>query len=393
MNPGNLRKDLLRIFRKYLAESASPEEKAFTEAGYDSFKNLPDILDKKSEPEIQRLESRMENRLRLLAQTQDTELKKNRWHHTWWFRVAASVSLIIAGCGTLYYFKFPSKEISKPAIVRNLQPGKDQATLTLSDGSEIQLDEANNGILARQDGTEVHKLKNGLIAYSGTNTKNGSTFNTITAPAGGKYSVLLPDGSQAWLNAESSIRFPTAFPVGERKVTISGEVYFEVTKDPKRPFEVNTPGKQEVTVLGTHFNVNAYNDENAVTTTVLEGSVEVSVPGSGKVKLKPGEQSATSGSGNIRVTESINTEEIVAWKNGMFQFEKADIRTVMRQLSRWYNVEVVYEGEVPGKAFSGKINRSVDAAEILEILSFTGVNFRIENAVDAGKRSRIVVTP
>lgn len=388
MHHKSLRKDLQRLFKRYLRGSATPEEKEFTEAGYNAFENLPDILDGQSELEIKRLEARMEHRLRRM-----TALPNRKWHEVWWFRMAASVSLVIASCVVLYYFTSSEKEPAKSTTAQRLSPGKDQATLTLSDGSQIKLDEAGNGILARQGGTEVRKLKNGLIAYSGKNASGKDVFNAITAPAGGKYSVVLPDGSQAWLNAESSIRFPTTFPPNERKVMISGEVYFEVVKDQKRPFRVTAPGKQDLTVLGTHFNVNAYGDENVVTTTVLEGSVEVSVPGSEKVKLKPGEQSATSGAGPIHVRESVNTEEIVAWKNGMFQFEKADIRAVMRQLSRWYNVEVVYEGAVSDKQFSGKISRSVDASEVLEILSFTGVNFRVENVTDPGKKSRIVVIP
>jgi transmembrane sensor len=393
MNRRYLRKDLLNIFKKYQKGSATPEEKEFTDAAYDAFENLPDVLDHKSEQETGRLEARMQNRLKRITGLETPEIKTRRLSQTRWFRVAASFSLLIA-CGSIvYYFKSPEKESVTSAIVPNLVPGRDQATLTLGDGSQIRLDQADNGILARQGDTEIHKPKNGLIVYSGKNTRNEHAFNTITAPVGGKYSVVLPDGSQAWLNAQSSIRFPTTFASHERKVTISGEVYFEVVKDPKRPFGVTAPGKQEVIVLGTHFNVNAYGDEKAVTTTLLEGSVEVVVPGIKKVQLKPGEQSATSGPGHIRVTESINTEEIIAWKNGMFQFEKADIRGVMRQLSRWYNVEVVYEGTVSNKQFSGKIDRSVNAAEVLEILSFTGVNFRIENAVDPGKRSRIIVTP
>jgi transmembrane sensor len=386
-----LRLDILRIFKKYQGGTASPEEATFTEAAYRSLENQPDILAGKNQEEVEHLESRMENRLRLIVGEKSTETAKTPLFELLWFRFAASISLLIAcGC-VIYTFKASRTKVETVTLAQPMAPGYDQATLTLGDGSQIALNHVDNGILAMQGGTSIHKPQNGLIVYSGKNEITELIYNTISAPVGGKYSVVLPDGTQAWLNAESSIRFPTTFPVNERSVSISGEVYFEVTKDLQRPFLVTAPGKQEVKVLGTHFNVNAYGDEKAVTTTVLEGRVEVAVPGNKKVQLKSGEQSSTSGPGHIAVAESINTEEAIAWKNGMFQFDNADIRVVMRQLSRWYNVEVVYEGTISNKQFSGKISRSVTAAEALEILRFTGVNFRIENPVDAGKRSRIVV--
>jgi transmembrane sensor len=392
MTRRQLRLHILHIFKKYQGGSASPQETSFTEFAYHSLENQPNILNEKNEKEIKQLESRMESKLRLMIEAKDKETRKKPLLEINWIRVAASVSLLI-GCGCAFFLLSTSGKKGKIApLAQQMMPGYNQATLTLGDGSQIQLNQADNGILAIQGGTAIHKPQNGLIVYSGKNKKDENIYNTISAPVGGKYSVVLPDGTQAWLNAESSIRFPTTFPTNERSVSIAGEVYFEVTKDPQRPFRVSAPGKQEVKVLGTHFNVNAYGDEKAVTTTVLEGHVEVAVPGSKKVRLKSGEQSSSSGHGHIAVTESIDTDEAIAWKNGMFQFDKADIRSVMRQLSRWYNVEVVYEGEISSKQFSGKISRSVNATEALEILRFTGVNFRIENPVGYGKRSRIVVT-
>jgi ferric-dicitrate binding protein FerR (iron transport regulator) len=240
----------------------------------------------------------------------------------------------------------------------------------------------------------IRKVEQGLVTYSGKGLFAENQFNTITAPTGGKYSVVLPDGSRAWLNAESSIRFPTVFAKNERKVSIAGEVYFEITPDKQKPFLVDVRGLQSIKVLGTHFNVNAYGDEAAVTTTLLEGSVVVSAADKNNktVRLIPGDQASLSGKGTIQVEKDVNTEGVIAWKNGFFQFEKANIKTVMRQLSRWYNVDVTYEGVASERTFSGKINRSVNASEVLEILQFTGVNFRIEQVPDSTKKGRIVVT-
>lgn len=398
MEPYNSHSDLLKMFRNYLDGTATPEEKRLVETLYDHSEKEPDIIDSYNEQEKRVLETRMETYLKKHIQAETPTIPLTGWsrwkQHISWRNIAAASVLIACLGGGYYYFGKTTPPIPVAQISpQELTPGGDHATLTLSDGSQIMLDNASNGMLAKQGEMMIHKVEQGLVAYSGKGLFAENQFNTITAPTGGKYSVVLPDGSRAWLNAESSIKFPTVFAKNERKVSIEGEVYFEITPDKQKPFLVDVRGLQSIKVLGTHFNVNAYGDEAAVTTTLLEGSVVVSPANTTNktVRLKPRDQASLSGKGTIQVEKDVNTEGVIAWKNGFFQFEKATIKTVMRQLSRWYNVDVTYEGVASDRTFSGKINRSVNASEVLEILQFTGVNFRIEQVVDGAKKGRIVV--
>lgn len=398
MESYNSHPDLLNMFRKYVEGTASPEEKRMVETLYNHSEKDPDVIDSYTEQEKKALEFRMETYLKNHIQAETPTIPLTGWsrwkQHISWRNIAAASVLIACLGGGYYYFGKTTQPIPIAQITpHDLTPGGDHATLTLSDGSQIRLDNASNGILAKQGEMMIHKVEQGLVAYSGKGLFAENQFNTITAPTGGKYSVVLPDGSRAWLNAESSIRFPTVFAKNERKVSIAGEVYFEITPDKQKPFLVDVQGIQSIKVLGTHFNVNAYRDEATITTTLLEGSVMVSSvhKKDKKVRLKPGDQASLSGKG-IQVENDVNTERVIAWKNGFFQFEKANIKTVMRQLSRWYNVDVAYEGMASDRTFSGKINRSVNASEVLEILQFTGVNFRIEQVANGTKKGRIVVT-
>ena len=277
------------------------------------------------------------------------------------------------------------KQSTAPLVQEDIEPGEDKAILTLGDGSKIILDDAQNGILANQGGNSVLKAAEGELIYSFTEEpvskstdKAGEQviYNTIETPKGGKFQVRLPDGSKVWLNAASSLRFPTSFSGPKRQVELKGEAYFEVAHDESKLFEVNTRN-QVVQVLGTHFNINAYADEPSINTTLLEGSVRVSdVRTNISQLLKPGEQSQLTE--HIEVINVKNTAEAVAWKEGYFQFNEADIETVMRQLERWYDVEVKYEGEVPVYRFGGEIERSLSLLQVLKILEKTKVHFRLE---------------
>jgi transmembrane sensor len=299
-------------------------------------------------------------------------------------RIAAAASIIgLLFLGTFFWFnRGEQREVAKKTEVRSnghendVLPGGDKAILTLADGSTIVLDNAQNGTLTQQGATKVIKL-DGKLAYDPAGA--GSTevvYNTISTPRGGQYQIELPDGSQVWLNAASSLRFPTAFAGKERRVEISGEAYFEVAKNKNMPFIVSVSGA-EVQVLGTHFNVMAYKEEKAVKTTLLEGSVRF-VSGNNASLLKPGQQSQLTKEGQVNVISGVDVDEVMAWKNGMFYFENADIETVMRQLSRWYDVEIEYQGEIKPKKFGGEIQRDLNLSEVLEGLKGTGIHFRIE---------------
>jgi transmembrane sensor len=308
--------------------------------------------------------------------------RANRFSGTGWMRYAAAV-LIVLSTTIFLWFMTRSKEAPvstatiTPAISNDVPPGGNRAILTLADGSTIVLDSAANGKLTRQGGTQVIKLANGNLAYvNGDNKMTEPVFNTMTTPRGGQYQLRLPDGSEVWLNAASSITYPTSFTGKERKVKMSGEAYFEIAKNSERPFQVEVNG-MTVAVLGTHFNVNAYSGNAFVKTTLLEGVVEI-VNGNAKKMLQSGQQAQVNEKDNIKIVSDVDKEEVVAWKNGYFHFTDADMPSVMKELERWYDIEVSYEGEIPVRSFGGGIQRSLALSKVLTILEENEVKFRIQ---------------
>jgi ferric-dicitrate binding protein FerR (iron transport regulator) len=311
---------------------------------------------------------------------------------------AAAMFILIAGtCAYLYLtLKPPQKIAGTPAgIKQDVSPGGNKAILTLADGSTIVLDSAHNGTLRQQGAAKLVKLDSGQLAYqiaasSRLQATSEVVYNTITTPRGGQYQVVLPDGTKVWLNASSSLRFPTAFNGGGRAVDLAGEAYFEVAKE-KIPFKVNIyPSATSIAagngghpahtieVLGTHFNVNAYDDEAALAATLLEGSIRLE-KGNEQVLLRPGQQAISARVGGaIRVIPDADVDAAIAWKNGYFQFDGAGIEAVMRQLARWYDVDVRYEGPVTERQFAGQMPRGVNLSEVLRILEESNVHFRIE---------------
>jgi len=259
----------------------------------------------------------------------------------------------------------------------NLLPGGNRAMLILSNGNTINLNDTKNGALANEKGVVIHKNADGRITYdqAGHNTTHeANVFNTVVTPKGGQYQLVLGDGTKVWLNAASTLKYPVTFSGAKREIELSGEAYFEVAHDQHKPFRVISNG-QTVEVLGTHFNVNAYPDEKVTRTTLLEGSVKV-LAGEMSSKIKPGEQVQFK-DGHLAVTQA-DTEEAIAWKKGFFYFKDDDIQTVMRQLSRWYDVSVKYEGQIPTREFSGQMNKNITAAQLMHILSIEQINYRIE---------------
>jgi len=305
-------------------------------------------------------------------------------HLKWYKWVAAAVLIVMMGTAAYWVLhkNNSNNNIAKGATRKerfknDVAPGGNKAVLTLADGSTITLDDAQSGMLTRQGNTKVIK-SNGKLAYDPAKTAPMEiVYNTIATPRGGFYQVELPDGSQVWINSASSLNFPTAFAGKVRRVDITGEAYFEVAKNKSMPFVVSVNGA-EVQVLGTHFNVMAYGDENAVKTTLLEGSVRF-VRGNNTSLLKPGQQSQMTKEGNVKVVDGVDIESIVAWKNGLFHFDNAEIGIVMRQLSRWYDVEVVYQTKDIKNLFVGEIPRSFKLSEVLKALEITGnIKFKIE---------------
>jgi ferric-dicitrate binding protein FerR (iron transport regulator) len=299
-----------------------------------------------------------------------------------WRWVAAAGVLLLACAALLWQFR-PGKPAVQTAErherYRNeVSAGGNKAVLILGDGTVVNLDSTANGVLAQQGGVRVVKLANGQLSYETEGAAAGVILhNTMRTPRGGEYHLTLPDGTNAWLNAASSITYPTAFTGDIRDVKITGEVYFEVAKNPAKPFIVEA-GKMKVEVLGTHFNVNAYAAEPMIKTTLLEGAVKVSGGGRGDM-LKPGQQARLTRNGDMKVVDHVDLEEVMAWKNGYFLFVDADMPAVMRQLENWYDVTVSYEeGFVPQRSFGGGIQRSLPLSKVLAILEENNVKFRVE---------------
>ncbi|MGG7664128.1 FecR family protein [Dyadobacter sp. BHUBP1] len=305
--------------------------------------------------------------------------QRRHWRAGIWVRYAA-VAAVLAVVAGLWIIRRNAPE--KPVATETIQnhdvaPGGNKALLTLADGKGIELDRIGSGLVARQGNTEITKQEDGLVVYNSRVKSVASTgFNKVTTPRGGQYKVQLPDGSKVWLNASSSIRFPSVFPASERRVEITGEAYFEVTKDKARPFTVRFNGS-EVQVLGTSFNVMAYADERVSKTTLVEGSVAIRNQ-SERALLRPGQQAALMPGGRIEMAFK-PVDEAVAWKEGMFYFKNAGVKDVMRQLSRWYDVEVSYRGEVPVRQFTGRVSRNVNLSEIVGMLQYAGVKCSVQS--------------
>lgn len=294
--------------------------------------------------------------------------------------LAAASVVLVAG---LVYFLVTKKEASQSLAGgskktgNTIQPGGDKAVLTLTDGSTIILDSANGGIIASQGSSKVTNLDGQLSYNTDASQMNAAVvYNTITTPKGGQYQLTLADGSKVWLNSTSSLRFPTSFQGEKREVELTGEGYFEIAHNAAAPFTVKV-NDTEVEVLGTHFNINSYSDEPTLKTTLLEGSVKVKKNGQ-FVYLHPGQQAIVDPKEkNIKIDFNVNIEEVIAWKNGKFLFHGADIPTIMRQVARWYDAEVVIE-KTPSEPISGGLSRSENVTQLLKILEATGkVHFKI----------------
>ncbi|WEK33796.1 MAG: FecR domain-containing protein [Candidatus Pseudobacter hemicellulosilyticus] len=319
-----------------------------------------------------------------------------------WIQWAAAAVIIAGGATWLYLSNVKGTAAPEPVVqvpLKGIEPGGNKAVLTLSDGSTILLADASNGLLTQQGHTRITLVNNEALLYEPIDNNNDQAllYNTIATPRGGQYQLTLPDQTKVWLNAESSIRFPVAFAGNERRVQITGEVYFEVTKNPARPFKAvigsgNGPGQSgrgrgEVEVVGTHFNIKAYNDEPNIETTLLKGSVKVAKGESIQV-LKPGQQArmdTITGGNGIKIVNLADANEMVNWKEGYFTGPK--ISAIMSQISRWYDVKVEYEsGKIPEGNFDGRLSRSTSIKSLLNTLRSNG----IETVLDENERTIIV---
>jgi transmembrane sensor len=307
-----------------------------------------------------------------------------------WSWAAAIVVLLSAGSYYLFNRQQSKIRVEKiTAVAPDIKPGKQGAVLTLANGRQVLLDSLSNAEIANESGTDVKISKGGLHYDATGNASPTEIFNTVTTPVGQQFNLLLADGSHVWLNAGSSLRYPVAFKGPIRRVKVTGEAYFEVSENADMPFVVNVGNRAEVKVLGTHFNINAYENEPFIQATLLKGAISTRAGKGSPVLLRPGQQARWSHTGpqDIQVLQPANPDNVIAWKRGFFNFENASLAEVMRTLERWYKVQVIYEKGIPDMQFGGELSMQIPLQGVLNALRKTKVHFRIENG------NKLIVTP
>jgi ferric-dicitrate binding protein FerR (iron transport regulator) len=366
--------ELFRLQEKYLAGLCTDEELALLHQHEADFELL-------EQPWTSSQGDQHEVKEKILKQLHAS--MEERPHKTNPFRYYyAAAAVLLVGMFVFLFYPHTNSPEQNLAAARHsrkeiIKPGTTKATLTLADGEVINLDDVQSGLVFRRGNVAVNKVANGKLVYDvrSASRKSGG-YNTISTPRGGTYQVVLPDGSNVWLNAASSLRFPAVFSGKERHVELQGEAYFEVAKNKEKPFKVAVNG-MDVEVLGTHFNVNAYVDEAQIKTTLLEGSVRLNA-GKRQQLLHPGQQARLGKESDFMVAE-VNVEEAVAWKKGYFIFENENIESIMRKVARWYDVEVSYQGKVDQGRYGGTVSRFDNVEGVLKSLELTGsVRFKIE---------------
>lgn len=387
MNHGEIPPRYLELAEKWLNGTITPEE----EKEYNDWYNSIEPGERLHVP-AEFAMSPQEHRNKLLNQINKNRTRTHRLKQRTFLRVAAAAIFILL-CGTIYWLTKPSATTpdltatSSPTKANDIAPGTSGAILRLSSGQTIVLDTATNGNVA-QTGLATVLKADGTVSFiaAHNNSKNANAFNTLSTPRGRQYQLVLADGTAVWLNASSSIRFPTLFTGNLREVTITGEAYFEVAENPQRPFIVHA-GDASVEVLGTHFNIMAYDNEPALETSLLQGAVKLNFREQ-SLKLKPGQQGRIIASNDLKLVEDADIELAVSWKNGLQAFSKADLKTIMRQVERWYDVDVEFAPNIPARTFTGEIPREVNLSELLKLFEATDIHF----SIDAEKK-KLTITP
>jgi transmembrane sensor len=377
------------LLKRYRQGKCTPEERLWVDSwNYERYTNMGDF---NPEADYDQVSQRTWERLQNLQQ--DGRTRKTLRSYRYW-PVAAAIILLFATSYLYFIYDRPDKHLDLYSYnkAHDIPAGGNMAILTLANGKQIELDSMANGTIISQGGVTVTKNKNGLIVYTAPLDLSGRgdadrpgkvSFNTISTPNGGQYEVILPDCSKVVLNAASSLKYPTSFNSKERKVELTGEAYFEISKNPEKPFIVSSD-KQTVKVLGTHFNISNYPNEGPAKTTLAEGSVLVTLelnrglssPSSDHQILKPGQQAVNTG--NAIQVKTINVDDEIAWKDGLFVFNQTSFKDVLQQISRWYNVEVDYNS-LPDLRFDGTISRDFPLSELLKAIEKTNhVKYKIE---------------
>lgn len=366
------RERIAALTYKSLNGTLSPEEEASLEAWKDLQPGNRALFNELTDPEHMRrelqqlaaVEAAIERKLGLVEEGVPVRPLRRTYFRWGW----AAAILVLLATGTYIWIR-----PAKAPIAEVIKPGINKAILTLADGSMVTLDSTGNQVIL-QGQAAVHQ-QGGHLSYEVKDPGGAASFNTLSTPRGGQFKVSLPDGSVAWLNAASSIRFPVVFIGKERLVEITGEVFLDVAKNAQMPFRVTTNNSTEINVLGTQFNINAYPEHTFVSTTLIEGRVSVSRNGRQSV-LSPGEQAVTDT--DIRILKDADINKVMAWKNGMFNFEDVSLQDAMQEIERWYDITVVYENGIPDMPFSGKISRDISLNDLIKVLSGTDLKLRLE---------------
>ncbi|EHQ25933.1 FecR family protein [Mucilaginibacter paludis] len=375
------------LIKKYNEGTCSEEEKAIVESWH--LNDLAESTFVPSEESIRSLNTKM--RQTIIAHSQSAPIVRKLWPR---IAAAASILLFLSVGAYLYFNKAETKQQTAQNQIQDITPGTNKATITLANGKQIVLTDAKTGLLANQGSAAINKTADGQVIYNASKASptgrdlEGATYNTMSTPRGGQHGLILSDGTKVWLDAASSITFPVAFTGKDRSVKITGQVYFEVVHNAAQPFRVTVKG-QTIEDLGTHFNISAYDDEPAVITTLIEGSVQVAT-GEQVALLQPGEE-ALVGNGTHKIAvHQANVQQAIAWKDGLFRFNQTELKTIMRQISRWYDLDVIYEGNVVNDAFDGQIPRDVKLSQLLKILASNQIHFQVENR---GNSKTLVIKP
>jgi len=376
MSENDKEPDYQALAEKWLNGTITPDEEVIFNEWYKKSQDDPIRIPTSFVSSEEALKQRMLKKIRLA--------KKERLSgRLIWYKYTAVAATLLVLISLFLFYPVNERElnvrnITPPRSEPNTQikPGSNKAILSLADGSQIEFDNSADDSLAKQGNAMIVKANGKLIYQIGDKTKEENLTNTITTPKGGQYHIVLSDGTSVWLNAASALKFPVSFTSNERIVELKGEAYFEVAKNKQQPFKVQVNG-MEVAVLGTHFNVKAYDDEKQMKTTLLEGSVKLKLRNS-EILMLSGQQAITTDKDHFDVMNDVDLEQVLAWKNGLFEFND-NIRDIMRQISRWYDVDIVYAGNVTEKAFGGAIARNKNISEVLNLLELTGsIHFTVE---------------
>lgn len=374
--------DIIKLLNRYEQGQCTEQEKAWVETWYLKMQTGPlNVPVKELSKDLDEVEQK------LIEHTKGRQVQL-------WPRIAAAASILLfLSIGGYYIFhKQKPQQIAQNQTHNDIAPGGSKAIITLSNGKQLSLTDAAIGAITKEGNEIISKTGDGTVSYQAAGSSGNdlqAAYNTITTPRGGQWSLVLPDGTKAMLDAASSIRYPVSFTGNERRVEVTGQVYFEVAHNAAKPFRVTTKD-QLIEDIGTKFNINAYDDEPAVKTTLEEGAVKVSNQGArtpfekAGVILKPGQQTVLQN--NKLSVSNANLEEALAWKNGYFRFNDETIQGIMRQLSRWYRIDVEYRGSLPDREFEGEIPRNTGLSEVLKVLEAANIHFTVEG-------NKLIVTP